>query len=66
MPELQEWKITYKDGATQKVSADKHGVYGDWVVFTAAGKDVLRIAGSQVKSVARADVPDAEVSVYVA
>ena len=54
-----EYKVTYRDGATQTVTADSHGVYGDWVVFSADRKDVLRIAATEVRSVARSDVPDA-------
>jgi hypothetical protein len=38
----------------------EHRVYGDWIVFSANRKDLLRIAAKDVKSVRQGDVPDAQ------
>lgn len=55
-----EFRISYRDGRTQRVEADNHGVYGDFIVFSRDRKDILRIAAKDVESVAHADVPEPE------
>jgi hypothetical protein len=54
------YKIKYRDGRTQRVEADSHGVYGDFICFSRDRKDILRIAKDEVESVAHANVPDPE------
>lgn len=55
---MAEYKVAYRDGRTQQVTADTHGVYGDWIVFSRNRKDVLRIAAKEVERVAEAGVAD--------
>jgi hypothetical protein len=57
---LQDFKITYRDGATQAVKASSHRTDGDWIVFYSGADQVLRVPGGDVQSISRADVPDRE------
>jgi hypothetical protein len=57
----QEFKITYRDGATQTVPAEQHIADGkDWVLFTDEEGIVLRVPAADVQSIGRADLPDRE------
>jgi hypothetical protein len=55
---VQEFKITYRDGATQTVKAEQHIPQGEWVVFTDITGIVLRVPSKDVQSIARAGVED--------
>lgn len=58
---LQEFKITYRDGSAQTVTAARHRTEGEWIVFYAAGNhQALRIPDGDVQSIAQAGVPDRE------
>lgn len=53
-----EWKVRYKNGRVQEITADKYGPVGDNHVFEADGVDIAVIDRKDVESVMRADVPD--------
>ena len=55
-----EWKVRYKDGRVQKITAEKYVPVGDNHVFEADGVDIAVIDRKDVESVTRADVPDPE------
>ena len=53
-----DWKVRYKDGRVQAVTAEKYAPVGDNHVFESEGVDIAVIARQGVESVTRADVPD--------
>jgi hypothetical protein len=53
-----EYKITYKDGSTQLVTAAYHQADKDWVVFMGTDIMRLRVHGDEIESIAAANVPD--------
>lgn len=55
---LLNFKITYKDGSTQTVTAAGSQPQGDWLVFLDGTGEVLRVPAADVESVARGDVDD--------
>ncbi|HUY45525.1 MAG TPA: hypothetical protein VMV92_07345 [Streptosporangiaceae bacterium] len=55
---MAEFKIRYRDGRTQPVTADSYGAYGDFFVFSRDKRDILSVATKDVESVGEADVPD--------
>jgi hypothetical protein len=57
---LLAYKITFKDGSTQKVTCAAPGQYGDWLVFSDGTGEVLRVPAKDVESVGRDGVPDRE------
>jgi hypothetical protein len=57
---LQDFKVTYRDGATQTVPAAGHRAEGDWIVFYDGSGQVHRVPGGDVQSISRSDVPDRE------
>jgi hypothetical protein len=54
----QEYKVRYKDGREQTLSAEKYGRYGDRYAFSRDGQEILNVAADAVESIAFADVPD--------
>ncbi len=57
---LLEYKITFRDGSTQQVTASRQGVSGNWLVFLDGSGEILRVPAADVESVSRADVADRE------
>ncbi len=55
-----EWKVRYKNGRVQTITADKYGPVGDNHVFESDGVDIAVIDRKDVESVMRADIPDPE------
>jgi hypothetical protein len=53
-----EYKITYRDGSTQKVRASQQLTQDTWLVFQDDYTEVLRIQAADIESVRRADVAD--------
>lgn len=54
-----DWKVRYKDGRVQIITADKYGPYGDNHIFESNSVGhVAVIDRKDVESVTRADVPD--------
>lgn len=54
---LQEFKIIFKDGSTQTVTAGGSPVpQGGWLVFADGSGEVLRVHGDEVESISRPDV----------
>ena len=58
---LEDFKITFRDGSKQIVTADQHRAEGTWIVFyDNNNSQVLRVPGSDVQSVSRSNVSDRE------
>jgi hypothetical protein len=55
---LTQFKIQYRDGNTQEVTAVRPLRDGDWLVFADGSSEVLRVPGAEVESVRRDDVED--------
>jgi hypothetical protein len=55
---LEEYKIAYRDGSTQQVTAAQHAPQGEWVIFVDGDGLVLRVPAADVKSISRADIAD--------
>ena len=55
-----EWRVTYKNGRTQIITAEKYGPVGDNHVFESDGVDIAVIDRKDVESVMRADIPGPE------
>jgi hypothetical protein len=53
------YRVTYRDGRTQLIPADKYGPYGEYFVFTLNGEE-NSIARNDVESVMLADIPEPE------
>ena len=54
---MQEFKITFKDGSTQDVTAGgAPQPQGEWLVFGDGIGEVLRVRGSEIESIGRPDV----------
>lgn len=53
------YRVTYRDGRTQLISADRYGPYGGNFVFTLDGEENI-IARQNVESVMLADIPEPE------
>jgi hypothetical protein len=58
---MPDFRVTYRDGRTHVITADKYGPYGDNLVFTLGNDEIAIIARSDVESVVRAEIPEAEV-----
>lgn len=58
MPATEEYKITYRDGSTQRVNASHQLAQPPWLVFQVDHTEVLRIQADVIESVRRADVDD--------
>jgi hypothetical protein len=56
----EEYKITYRDGSTQRVNACHQLAEPPWLVFQDDYAEVLRIRDVDIESVRRADVADRE------
>jgi hypothetical protein len=56
----EEYKITYRDGSTQKVTASHQLAQPPWLVFQDDHAEVLRIPADDIESVRRGDVADRE------
>ncbi len=63
MPATEEYKITYRDGSTQRVNASHQLAQPPWLVFQVDHTEVLRIQADVIESVRRADVDDRQRSV---
>lgn len=59
----EEYKITYRDGSTQRINACHQLAEPPWLVFQDDYTEVLRIQAVDIESVQRADVADRERSV---
>jgi hypothetical protein len=57
---MPDFTVTYRDGRTHVVTADKYGPYGENLVFTLGGEEIAIIARSDVESVMLAAIPEAE------
>jgi hypothetical protein len=57
---LLQFKIKFKNGSTQTVTATNPGVYGNWLVFGDGSGEVLRVPEKDVESVSRDSVADRE------
>jgi hypothetical protein len=57
---VEEYKITYRDGSTQMVTASHQLAQPPWLVFQDNHTEVLRIQADDIESVRRADVADRE------
>jgi hypothetical protein len=57
---MPDFRVTYRDGRTHVVTADKYGPYGENFVFTRGGEEIAIIARSNVENVVRSDIPEAE------
>lgn len=57
---MPDFRVTYCDGRTHVVTADKYGPYGDNYVFTLDGVEIAIITRSDVESVMLVDIPEAE------
>jgi len=53
------YRVTYRDGRTQLILADKYGPYGEYFVFTLDGEE-SSIARRDVVSVMLAAIPEPE------
>jgi hypothetical protein len=53
------YRVTYRDGRTQEVPADKYGSNGDYWLFVLDGKENL-ISKKDVESIMLADMPKPE------
>jgi hypothetical protein len=58
MPTTEEYKITYRDGSTQRVIASHQLAQPPWLVFQVDHTEVLRIQADVIESVRRSDVDD--------
>jgi hypothetical protein len=58
VPTVGEYKITYRDGSTQRVTASHQLAQPPWLVFQDDHTEVLRIQADVIESVQRADVAD--------
>jgi hypothetical protein len=54
---MTEYRVIYRDGRTQAISADSFGSNGDYWLFTRNGIESL-IAKKDVESVMDADIPE--------
>ncbi len=57
---MPDYRVTYRDGRTHVVTADKYGPYGENFVFTLGGEEIAIITRSDVESVMLAEIPEAE------
>jgi hypothetical protein len=57
---LLDFKVTFKDGAIQKVKAVGPRVQGDWLVFADGSGELLCVPAKDVESVSREGVADRE------
>ncbi len=57
---MPDYRVTYRNGRTHVIAADKYGPYGENFVFTLGGEEIAIIARSDVESVVRANIPEAE------
>ena len=55
---MHEFKITYRDGATQTVTAAQHKIEGGWIVFYDGGGQVHSVPSADVQSISRSGVAD--------
>jgi len=56
---MTEFKIRYRNGKTQLVTADKYALDGQFFIFERGEEGaILHVAIMAVESVGRADVPD--------
>ena len=53
---MTDYRVTYRDGRTHVVSADKFGSNGDYWLFTRNGVESL-ISKKDVESIMEADIP---------
>lgn len=60
MTTAEEYKITYRDGSTQRVNARHQLAEPPWLVFQDDYAEILRIQADDIESVRRADVADRE------
>jgi hypothetical protein len=58
VPTAEEYKITYRDGSTQRVTASHQLSQPPWLVFQDDHTEVLRIQADVIESVRRVDVAD--------
>jgi len=57
---MPDFRVTYRDGRTHVIEADKYGPYGENFVFMLDGEEIAIIARSDVESVVRTSIPEAE------
>ena len=55
-----KYRIVYTDGRQQEVTAESHGVYGAFIIFSHDDRNVLSVATANVESVAESSVPEAQ------
>jgi hypothetical protein len=58
--DMPDFRVTYRDGRTHVVTADKYGPYGENFVFTLDGEEIAIIARTDVESVVHTNIPEAE------
>jgi hypothetical protein len=57
---MPDFRVTYRDGRTHVITADKYGPYGENFVFTLDGAEIAMITRIDVESIVRTEVPEAE------
>ena len=57
---MPDFRVTYRDGRTHVITADKYGPYGDNFIFPLGRDEIAIIARIDVESVVRADIPEPE------
>jgi hypothetical protein len=57
---LQNYKIKFKNGATQMVTSGAPAASGTWLVFGDGSGEVLRVPAADVESVSRDGVAERE------
>lgn len=57
---MPEYKIRYKDGPVQTLTADKCTTANDFILFDKGGDRIHQVATPEVESVGLAEIPDPE------
>jgi hypothetical protein len=55
---MHEYKVIYKDGRRQTITADSYGRYGSAYVFSRNRQDIFSVDAESVESVGLADIPE--------
>lgn len=54
------YRVAYRDGRTQAVTADGYSVQGNFVIFSFNGNTVLTVAADLVEHIGESGVPEPE------
>lgn len=54
----QKFKVTYKDGRVEIVTADQYRLVGSWFVFETNGQEVHRANQTEVRSVGQVEAAE--------